>query len=1097
MDSYRHLSTLVARAFVLSLVLSLSLYASQQPDWENPDVISKNKESGHCTLMPYQDIESALVGTREASRFHKSLNGKWKFHWSPRPNNRPKEFYKPDYDVSAWDQIPVTSSWQVQGYGIPIYTNVMYPFMPFEKYTIFDDRYVEEQRPLPPYIPHDNNPVGSYRTEFTIPQDWQGREVFIHFDGVKSAFYTWLNGRFIGYSQGSRTPAEFRITDYLLDGSNILAVEVYRWSDGSYLEDQDTWRLSGIYRDVYLYSTPKVHIADFFVITDLDEQYKDATLMVRPRLRNFGKVDVTGWTVQAQLYDAENKPVLAEPAKESAWMVMRAWFATQRSRVRYDLLKAHVKNPKKWSAETPNLYTLVLSLVDDAGNIVEAESCKVGFREVEIKDGRLLVNGRAVKLYGVNRHESHPDYGDTIPLEHMERDIILMKQNNINAVRTSHYPDDPKWYDLCDKYGIYVLDETNIETHAVTGYLTNHPRWHNAFVDRAIRMVERDKNHPSVIFWSLGNESGCGPNHAAMAGWIHELDPTRYVHYEGAQATPADPPFVDMRSRMYLTIDELEKMAVDPADNRPVIMCEYCYARGNAMGNLQQYWDVIEKYDRLIGAFIWDWADKALRKFDSEGNMFWAYGGDFGPPGTPSDGTMVCNGIVGPDRKPDPELYEVKKVYQRIRVVPADLAAAKVRIRNTYDFLSLDFVNIDWELTCEGQTLQRGKLRKLSLPPGRVEQVTIPFEKPSLKPGAEYWLTITSRLAEDCSWAKAGYPIAHDQFKLPFDVPPAPAADIDTMPRLKLKESRSAFVVTGRDFALTVGKDSGAIESFKFNGRELVASPLVPNFWRVPTDNDIENHWDHTTETPTGGMPIRLSIWRKAGPNRTVKDVSAERLSRRLVRIVARFVLPAGDSDYTTEYFVYGSGDVIIKSTFVPGSKDLPELPRFGMQMAVPARYDTMSWYGRGPYETYWDRKSSADVGLYSGPVEQQIHQYVRPQENGNKTDVRWVALTDQSGVGLMVVGMPLLYVSAWPYTMDDLEKAKHINELPRRDTITLNLDYKQMGVGGDDGWTPNARPHPEYRLPAKKYSYRFRLRPYKPSMGPMADLARLRFDVR
>ncbi len=1059
-------------------------------DWENPGMIGQNKEPAHCTLIPYPDTEAALVGTRQSSPFHKSLNGKWKFNWVKKPADRPKDFYKLGYDVSDWKEIPVPSNWQLHGYGIPIYTNVQYPFMPFKEHTVFEDEYVQERYPLPPYIPRDDNPVGSYRTEFTIPADWKSRQVFIHFDGVKSAFYLWINGRKVGYSQGSMTPAEFNITDYLIDGKNVLAAEVYRWCDGSYLEDQDTWRLSGIYRDVYLFSTPPVHISDFFVRTKLDEKYEDATLMIRPRLRNFENQDLTGWIVQAQLYDLQNKPVFSEPIKERAWAVMRAWYATQRSTVRFPLLQAKVANPKKWSAEQPNLYTLVLTLLDNEGSIIEAESCKVGFRKVEVKNEQLLINGRPVLLYGVCRHEHNPDRGDAVSLSDMIQDIKLMKQNNINAVRTSHYPNDPRWYDLCDEYGIYLIDEINIETHGVTGLLSNDPQWHSAFVDRAISVVERDKNHPSIIFWSLGNESGCGPNHAAMAGWIHDYDHTRYIHYEGAQDSPADPPYVDMRSRMYTTIWELEEMVKNKIDRRPIILCEYCYARGNAIGNLQEYWDVIEKHDRLIGAFIWDWADKALRKFDADGKMFWAYGGDYGPADIPSDGSMVCNGIVGPDRNPEPELYEVKKVYQRIKAIPVDLASGKIRIRNKYDFLTLDFVDISWELTVDDEVLQKGKLPKMSLAPQSEQEVTIGFQKPQLQPGAEYWLKISFALAEDTLWADRGYVLAWDQFKLPFDVPAATVVDVAAMPKLKFKQTAQAVKVIGKDFTLTVGKQSGAIESFRFADKELIASPLIPNFWRVPLDNDIECKWDPTFTFGIGGMPVRLGIWKNAARKRQVTEVTAEQLKPQVVQIIAEATLPAVNSIYRNTYTIYGSGDVIVEASLKPGD-DLPNLPRFGMQMAIPGELNTMTWYGRGPHETYWDRKTGAAVGIYSGPVEEQIHDYVRPQENGNKTDVRWVALTNRNGTGLLAVGMPLLSVSAWPYTMEDLENARHINELPRRDTITVNLDYKQMGVGGDDGWTENARPHPEYRLPAKPYSYSFCLRPYTPAMGKLPDVAR------
>jgi len=966
--------------------------------------------------------------------------------------------------VSKWDEIPVPSNWQMHGYGRPIYLNMRYPF------------------PVnPPYIPHDYNPVGSYRIDFRIPGTWKNRQVFLHFDGVKSASYIWINGRKVGYSQDSMLPAEFNVTKYLKRGKNTLAVEVYRWSDGSYLEDQDMWRLAGIYRNVYLFSTPQVHVRDFAVRTDLDDSYTDATLMIRPRITNYINQDLKGWNVEAQLYNAENEPVLSEALSRSASSIVRERYP-QRGNVPFGLLKATIENPRKWSAETPYLYTLLITLKDSDGKVVEIESCRVGFREVEIKDGQLFVNGKSIKLFGVNRHEHDPDHGRAIPVSRMLQDIKLLKTHNLNAVRTSHYPDDPTWYDLCDEYGIYLIDEANLETHGVGGYFSNEPQWNTAFMERAIRLVERDKNHASVIIWSLGNESGCGPNHSAMAAWMHYNDPTRPVHYEGAAARGRDPYYVDMISRMYARIPQIIRLATDPDDNRPMVLCEYAHAMGNSVGNLKEYWDAIRSHKRLIGGFIWDWADQGLRKTGADGKEFWAYGGDYGD--NPNDGNFCCNGLVQPDRRPNPSLYEVKKVYQRISVTPVEPLEGTFKIRNEYDFTSLDFVNILWELTEDGKTIQKGKLPKLSLAPGDDKQINIPFEKPNTRPGAEYLLKISFALADNTSWAEQGHVVAWEQFEIPFDTPQAPSADIAAMPPLKLQESDKALKITGENFELAIGKSSGAIESLKFDGKELIAEPLVPNFWRVPIDNDNGN-----------GMPRRLGVWRDAGPNRSVGKVSVAEVKRQLVVVTAETTISVGtNSACNTVYSVYGSGDIVIKTTVTPRGGNIPKLPRFGMQMAIPGEFSTMSWFGRGPNESYWDRKTGSAVGLYSGPVEENFHPYVRPQETGNKTDVRWLALTNKKGAGLLAVGMPLLSASAWPFTMEDLQKATHTNELPRRKTITVNLDYKQMGVGGDDSW--GARTHPEYTLPAKTYSYKFRLRPYTPDMGDINSVARTTVDM-
>ncbi len=1032
--------------------LSASSTSARANDWENPQMIGRNKEPGHCTLVPYADTRSAAKGTREASPFHKSLNGKWKFHWVSKPADRPRDFYKPDYDVSGWKTLPVPSNWQLHGHGRPIYLNVRYPF-----------------KPNPPHIPHDYNPVGSYRTEFDVPARWKGRQVFLHFAGVKSAFYLWINGKKVGYSQGSMTPAEFNVTKVLRKGKNILAAEVYRWSDGSYLECQDMWRLSGIFRDVSLFSTPTVHLRDFFVRGDLDEAYRDAVLAVTALVRNYGQKAAAAHSVEVTLLDAKGKPVGAGPL-----MSGKLDRITGGSDGTIEM-KAKITNPAKWSAETPHLYTATLTLKDAAGKVVEVERCNVGFRKVELKDGQLLVNGRAITLKGVNRHEHDPDHGRAIPLSRMIQDVELLKRNNINAVRTSHYADDPKWFDLCDRYGLYLVGEANIESHGM-GYhpkrtLGNRPEWKEAHLDRTIRMVERDKNHPSIIIWSLGNEAGDGVNFQATSAWIKQRDPTRLVHYERAGTKP----HTDIVCPMYAPISYLVRYATKP-QRRPMILCEYAHAMGNSVGNFQDYWNAIEKHKRLQGGFIWDWADQGLRK-KSGGVEFWAYGGDFGD--SPNDGNFCCNGIVQPDRKPNPSLYEVKKVYQYIKAHPVDLAAGKVRIQNKYDFASLDFVDITWELSADGKVLQQGSLPTLSLAPKARQNVTVPFRKPAPKPGTEYWLTITFALAKDTLWAKRGHVVAWDQFKLPLDAPPAPKVDVAAMPALKVTRSSDAVVVTGKRFALTVGKASGAIKSFVFRGKELIASPLIPNFWRAPIDNDRGN-----------GMPFRLGVWREAGQKRTVKSVQARQPKPQVVRISVQATLPAGKSEHRLTYTVHGNGDVMVDVDLTPSGK-VPQLPRFGMQMAMPGEFGTMTWHGRGPHETHWDRKTGAPVGVYAGPVAAQVHPYVRPQETGNKTDVRWVALTNKDGAGLLAVGVGskqdpagLLSVSAWPFTMKDLEAATHTHELPRRDTVTVNIDHKQMGVGGDNSW--GARTHRQYTLPAKPYSYRFRLTPLGKGTSPM-----------
>ncbi len=1016
-------------------------------DWENSQMIGQNKELPHCTLIPYADMNRAIAGGRDASKFYKSLNGKWKFNWVRKPADRPMDFYKPGYDVSTWKEITVPGNWQMQGYGMPIYLNRPYAF-----------------KMNPPYIQHEYNPVGSYRIEFTIPKEWQNRQVFIHFDGVESAFYMWLNGQKVGYSQGSRTPAEFDITEYLRMGKNVLAVEVYRWSDGSYLECQDFWRLSGIFRNVYLFSTPSVHIRDFEVNCNLDDQYRDAHMNVTARVRNYSDVACMNIRVEVTLLNDENELVGSRVLMEGG----SAYIASGGESI--IKLATNVSNPLKWSAEKPNLYKVVLTLKDDDGNVMEIESTEFGFRKVEIKGGQLLVNGVPILIKGVNRHEHDPLTGHYVTRESMIKDIKLMKQFNINTVRTSHYPDDPEWYELCDYYGLYLIDEANIESHGM-GYkpentFANKPEWKDAHLDRIIRMGERDKNHPSVIIWSMGNEAGDGTNFEAASEWIHRRDPSRPVHYERAVRRL----HTDIVCPMYMRIEGLIDYAREEQD-RPLIMCEYAHSMGNSTGNLQDYWDVIEKYDQLQGASIWDWVDQGLSRKTEGGVEYWGYGGDFGD--DVNDGNFCINGIVFPDRTPQPGLWEVKKVYQYIKVKPIDLPKGKVEIVNKYDFTNLDEFDVSWKLREDDKVLQKGILPALPIAPKQSKVITIPFKKSKLNPGAEYFIAISFTLKEDVSWTIKGHEVAWEQFNVPFKMPAKPKLKLEEFPELELTEKEKDIIVKGEEFSLVFDKKEGMITSIYYQGNEVMKSGPIPNFWRAPIDNDIGS-----------GMPERQGIWRHAGSNRQIKEVKVERVTPGIISIKVNAFLPSVKSEYENIYTLYGSGDIVISNKFTSGD-ELPNLPRFGMKMSLLGEFNNISWYGRGPHENYWDRNTSAAVGVYEGTVEQQYVPYIFPQENGNKTDVRWVSLVNKEGVGLLAIGMPVLSISAHHFTTEDLEEATHTYELKQRDDITLNLDYKQMGVGGDDSW--GARPHPEYTLPAKSYSYKLRLRPFsRKDVSPM-----------
>jgi beta-galactosidase len=1026
--------------------------ADLHPDWENPQMVGRNKEAPRATAIPFADSLSAQVGDPAGSPWYRSLNGDWRFHWSANPAGRPAEFYRPDFDVGSWDTIPVPANWQLHGYDYPIYTNIRYAW----------------GDPDPPRVPHDFNPVGSYRRTFTIPEEWAGRRVYLQFGGVSSAFYVWVNGQDVGYSQDSRTPAEFDITPYVAPGGNLLAVEVYRYSDGSYLECQDFWRLSGIFRDVSLVARDELHIRDFEVHTDLDDSHRDARLGVDVWVRNLG-ADGHPFSVDAQLFDGEGERVV------DGLSTAAAVDAGGEVKLR---LERTVVDPPKWSAEEPNLFRLVLTLRDPDGTVIEAVTTNVGFREVEIEGGQLLVNGVPIYLKGTNRHEHDPDTAHVMSTELMVRDILLMKRHNINAVRTSHYPDVPEWYDLCDRYGLYVIDEANIESHGI-GYdpdttLGNKPEWMKAHLDRTINMVERDKNHPSIIIWSLGNEAGDGVNFTATSSWIRDRDPSRPVHYERAELGPN----TDIFCPMYARIEEIVEYA-ENYDDRPLIMCEYSHAMGNSNGNLKDYWDAISSHERLQGGFIWDWVDQGLRKPvpGRPGEFFFAYGGDFEPPGVYHDDNFLCNGLVSPDRVPHPGLYEVKKVYQYVTASPVDLALGQVEITNGYAFLGLDGIDGFWELRGDDTVIASGRVPTLDIAPSESRVVSLPLPTITPQPGVEYWLDLSFRLADDRLWAERGHEVAWEQFRLDLDAE-APRLDVEDMAPLRLEGGDGTTVVVGDRFKVRFDLAQGTIESLTFEGTDVIRSGPRPNFWRAPTDNDRGND-----------MPERCAPWKAASRSWEVTSSKVTQIGPAEVEVRFEGAFPhVGATDLVT-YTVLGSGDIIVAHNFTPGDVELPELPRFGMQMAVAGGFEAVTWYGRGPHESYWDRKAGARVGVYTGTVDEQFVDYSEPQENGNKTDVRWLSLTKADGRGLLVVGEPLIGFSAHHYTTEDLENAKHSYEMERRENITLNVDLQQTGVGGDDSW--GARPHEEYTLRAAPMSYSFRLRPITSSDGSPMELAR------
>ena len=1036
-----------------------ALAAAPVADWENPRLTGVNNELPHATMVVCPDAATARrIGAvqnseRVKSPFYRSLNGDWKYHYSSNQLARVADFWAPDFNDSAWETIAVPSNVELSGHGIPIYVNIKYPWT------------WHGVAPNPPVVPRDdpNNTVNSYRREFDLPADWQGRRVLITFDGVNSFFYLWVNGQKVGLGKDSRTPVEFDLTKYLKPGKNLIAVENFRWNDGSYLEDQDFWRLSGIFRDVYLWSPPNLHIRDLEVQTVLDDRYRNASLEVALTLDNQA-AQPAQTTVEAVLLDPKGK-VVAAPAV--------ALLLNPKGRGTSAKICQAVLNPLKWNAETPNLYKLLLTLRDSAGQVLEVIPVNVGFRKIELKNGDLLVNGQRVLFKGVNRHEFDPDRGQAITVAGMIKDLQVMKEYNVNANRCCHYPNQPAWYELCDRYGIYLIDEANIESHGM-GYgdktLAKNPNFADAHMNRTVRMVERDKNHPSIIEWSLGNEAGFGPNFEATSEWIHQRDRSRLVHYEQAGHNR----FTDIVCPMYARPRELAKYSATN-QTRPFIECEYEHAMGNSSGDLWSYWSQIYTRPHLQGGYIWDWVDQGLRQSQTRqsrdrfwpvppgAKTFWACGGDFGPSDVPSDDNFCCNGLVTPDREPHPGLLEVAHVYQNVHCRAVDLAARQIEIKNWFDFVNLDdLATAHWKLNGDGVEMQSGELSLPPLAPHATATVLLPLKKFTPAPGVEYFVEVSFRLKRAAGLLKAGHELAWDQFPLP-DAAPAVAPRTGEAPRLQLLGERNVRV-SGPGFELAFDATNG-LTSWLAHGTQLIRTPLQPSFWRATTDNDRGRHIEKSQ-----------GVWRLAAQRRVAQAFKAAAKPDHVEVVVQWFLPDAGEATWTTTYQIYGDGEVLVAADFRPAQTNLPVLPRLGMQMSLPAGFERVSWFGPGPQETYADRKD-ARVGLHQGTVEEQFYpHYTKPGETGNKVEVRWVALTNEKGVGLLVVGQPLLSVNALHYGTEDLNAAKHAFELPHRDDTVLNLDLKQQGLGGDDSW--GAWPHDQFLIQNQNYHYEFRMQP-------------------
>lgn len=1056
--------------------------------WEDPLVSGINREPARATSYSFKSDKEALAGKREASGRMLMLNGEWDFNFAFKPDDAPRDFYKGK--VAGWKKIEVPSNWELKGYDIPIYKSAVYPFRPVD----------------PPRVPKDYNAVGSYQRSFTLPADWKDMNITLHFGGVSSGFKVWLNGKFLGYGEDTCLPSEFNITPYLQAGENIVSVQVIRWSDGAYLEDQDHWRMSGIQREVMLLAEPKVRIADFHWQAKLDKEYKDAIFSIRPRIENSTGKDIKGYTVKAQLYNKSNQPVLQNTLKRTAESIFNESYP-RLDNVKFGLLETTVKNPLKWSDETPNLYTLVLTLTDSLGNVVESRSCKVGFRSIEFSkdNGKLLINGKVTYLYGVNRHDHHPVRGKALTREDILKDVQTLKQFNFNTIRTSHYPNDPYFYDLCDEYGILVMDEANYETHGLGGKLSNDPQWTAAFMERTTRMVMRDKNHPSVIIWSLGNEAGRGPNNAAMAAWIHDFDITRPVHYEPAMGShqeegyidpsdprypkpvdharrlqnPVDQYYVDIVSRFYPGIFT-PKLLVgqNNGDMRPILFVEYSHSMGNSTGNMKEFWDIFRTLPRIIGGCIWDFKDQGLLKKDSAGVEFYAYGGDFGEKN--HSGNFNINGIIASDGRPKSAIYECKRVYQPAESELIDAAKGLIKITNRHASKSLDAYAVSLIVREDGRVVSQKPMPEINLAAGKDTIIDIKRYLPRLKEGSEYLADIHFTLPQHEPWAKKGHEVASNQFAL-TGLAESKNAGKTSQP-VAYKETGSAFIVTGKNFEVSFDKSNGALTSYQWNGKEQVFAPLLPHFTRPQTDNDRR-----------GWKPNRkLKQWYSAD----LKLISTTLgkfdggMGSGLV-LSTNYSLINDSASVKVNYLISGNG--VLKVDYSLNVKPgLPNIPKVGMQTGIKRNYDQISWYGRGPLENYIDKRYGFDAAIYSMPINEFMEPYVYPQENGNRTDVRWMYLSGKDKKeGLLVVADSLLSMSAWPYTEANIIAAKHTNKLKDAGYLTLNIDLIQMGVGGNDTWSDVSAPLDKYQIPAKAYNYSFYLLPVKGNMDNVSEMVK------
>ncbi len=1046
--------------FSLLLVASWSLQA--QPEWQRQDITDWGKTKSHATLYPFSTPQKAEQDKPIKSDRIIYLDGDWQFNWSSNPSQKDTSFYQLDANLGFWKTIPVPSNWDMQGYDYPIYVNTTYEFT---------------ENPNPPFVPTEHNPVGQYVRWFEIPKDWLSRRLFIQLGAVKSAFYIWINGTKIGYSEDSKTAVEFEITKYLKPGKNKVALEVYRWSDGSYLECQDFWRISGIERSILLLSRPNSYIQDFFAKAQLINDYTDGELNLNVKIDN--PEPKSQLNLEITLKENENGNTIFKSEKS---------ISNKGNKDDISFIKT-IPGIKPWTAETPNLYTLTLTLKDQKGILLESISTKTGFRTIEIKDGILLVNGRHIRMKGVNRHEHDPKLGHVVTDEMMLKDIKLMKENNINTVRTCHYPNDPRWYDLCDQYGLYVIDEANIESHGM-GYgeksLAKDTSWRKAHLERMIRMVERDKNHPSVIFWSLGNEAGDGSNFVSLADWTRKRDDSRPIHYE--RAGLAD--HTDIYCPMYPSFQHL-KWYTSQKRSKPYIMCEYAHSMGNSTGNLQDYWDIIESNDQLQGGSIWDWVDQGFLKKNENNQEYYAYGGDYGPADVPSDSNFMINGLVFPNREPHPALYEVRKVYQNVKFKLLN-NHNRLNIKNGYSFLDLNNFEVNASLLVNGEPIQKLTINPGKLKPGSDTTITLDFDKTTAD-GAQH-INIELVTKSNMGIVKQGTILATEQFEIKASTP-QPLPQRGGKPT-SVSENSESIALIGSGFALTFNKTSGLLTNWSINDKAILHAPLTVNFWRSPTDNDFGNQ-----------SPKYNLYWREVVKRLELISIQLEKGILPVVK--TRFKLPYSNATLDVNYSIYSEGSVVIDYNFnaPPNSSDTlyklsHGIPRLGLKIQLNDATPTVEWLGRGPFENYIDRNTAAFIGRYKASTKELYTPYIRPQENGYRTDCQYVKLSGLFNFTVAFQKGEINAIQPWaieegklsneyshvirgfgfsalPYNLEQLDytisQNRHTADLKENSFTELLVDIMQRGVGGDDSW--GAMTHPEYRIPVSNASFRLILK--------------------